>query len=527
MTRSDSGLRGALALGPGAPSGTIPQDILEEASKRLGYYSLIWAGLMAFWLAMNNFVAPVLSPEMTLDDAFPVPANPVGGILIVVSIALFLYTQWQACDCQLSLDLGLWYEVVLAFGIGLVNQWTPNITGLSWICILVLLHPMIVPNTPARIITAALVAASMDPIGLAIAGLRGVTLPSFAVALWSFLPNYICAVLAVMSARIFTRLGKQVRDARELGSYRLGELLGRGGMGEIYEAKHHMLRRPAAVKLIRRDAIHRGTETADTIVARFKREANAAASLHSPHTIALYDFGMSNDGNFYYVMELLRGIDLERLVERFGAMSQARVVYLLRQVCDSLSEAHTQGLVHRDIKPANLYTCRVGIEPDFVKVLDFGLVKTMPSAGEDQTKLTAADLTTGTPAYMAPELALGEDFDHRADIYSLGCVAYWLLTGNLVFEGETPMKVMLAHIDHEPPPPSRISELPISHAMDSLVLSCLAKDPATRPGTAAEASERLRECSLDSPWRPLDSERWWTTNLSEFGPPVVGVPTSE
>ena len=523
MSRSTSGLRGALAWPSGAASGGLPQDILEDASKRLGYYSLIWAGLMAFWIVMNNFVAPIISPGITLDDAFPIPANQVGGILIVLSVALFLYTQWQACDCQLSLDMGLGYEVVLAFGIGLVNQWTPNITGLSWICIVVLLHPMIVPNTPVRIITAAFLAASMDPVGLAIAGLRGQELPPFAVALWAYLPNYVCALLAVMAARIFTNLGKQVQDARDLGSYRLGNLLGRGGMGEIYEASHRMLRRPAAVKLIRSDAIHRGAESADTIVARFKREANAAASLHSPHTIALYDFGVTPDGNFYYVMELLKGIDLEQVIERFGPMRENRVVHLLRQACDSLAEAHTHGLVHRDIKPANLYSCRVGIEPDFVKVLDFGLVKTMPTAGEDATKLTAADLTTGTPAYMAPEVALGEDADHRADIYSLGCVAYWLLTGQLVFDGASPMKVMLAHIDHEPVPPSKISELAISRTVEDVVLACLAKDPTARPATVAEVSDLLRKGASEPPWTTLDAERWWNTNLPEFGA-AVGVP---
>ena len=209
LRRSESGLRGALALDGGTPSGALPQDLLEEASKRLGYYSLIWAGLIAFWLVMNNFIAPLLSPDALLDDAFPTPGNPVGGTLIVASVALFLYTQWHACDCQVSLDVGLWYQVVLAFGIGLVNQWTPNQVGLSWICIVVLLHPMIVPNTPARILMAALIAASMDPVGLGIAQLRGQQLPAFAVLLWTYLPNYICALLAVMAARIFIETEEQ------------------------------------------------------------------------------------------------------------------------------------------------------------------------------------------------------------------------------------------------------------------------------------------------------------------------------
>jgi serine/threonine-protein kinase len=507
---------------PGAVD-ALPPDLLEAASRRLGIAALVWAFLWAFSLAMNNVVGPLLSPGAPLDDAWPWPGNPTALAVIVVSLGLFAYTRWHACDCQFSLDLGLAYEVFLAFAIGLVNQWTPNTTGLSWICVLVLVHPMIVPNTWGKTLVAALVAASMDPVGLAITQARGVPVPSAPVILWTYLPNYICALLAVVPARIITRLGHEVRDARALGSYRLDELLGKGGMGEVYSARHRLLHRPAAIKLIRPDTLSsRDGERAETVVARFKREAEAVASLHSPHTIALYDFGVTEEGNLYYVMELLRGLDLDSLVERFGPVRPPRAVHLLRQACHSLAEAHARGLIHRDVKPANLYACWVGLEADFVKVLDFGLVKPPAEEEEDQVRLTAPELTTGTPAYMAPELALRQDPDWRVDIYSLGCVAYWLLTGRLVFEAPTPMKMMVQHIETRPLPPSRFSEFDIPGDLDELVLACLEKDRRRRPSDARQLARRLAECDVGGSWSQEEAERWWRAHLPELVPSRAG-----
>ncbi len=211
---------------------------------------------------------------------------------------------------------------------------------------------------------------------------------------------------------------------------------------------------------------------------RFEREAHATAALSSPHTIKVFDFGLTDDGAFYYVMELLAGRDLESLVREFGPVPADRAVFLLRQVCHSLADAHARGLVHRDIKPANIYVCRMGLEYDFVKVLDFGLVKVRHRSGDTQTLATIEHGTTGTPAYMAPEIILGEnDVDRRADVYALGCVAYYLLTGQLVFEADTPMKMFMQHVQATPLPPSQRTELPIPPALDDLVMSCLEKDP--------------------------------------------------
>jgi hypothetical protein len=236
--------------------------------------------------------------------------------------------------------------------------------------------------------------------------------------------------MAVVPAILLMRVGREVNRARELGSYRLVRLLGKGGMGEVWRAEHRMLARPADIKLIRPDTIPADSAEASRVLQRFEREAQATARLQSPHSIELYDFGMTNEGAFYYVMELLEGMDLKTLVQRFGPLPAGRAVSLLAQACDSLADAHHLGLVHRDVKPANLYACRKGLLVDFVKVLDFGLVITARDQPGEDMRLTRAGSATGTPSFMAPEMVVSHgELDGRADVYALGCVAYYLLTG--------------------------------------------------------------------------------------------------
>jgi serine/threonine-protein kinase len=305
-------------------------------------------------------------------------------------------------------------------------------------------------------------------------------------------PNYLLAGVAVVVSGVVTRLGQQVSRARELGSYRLGELLGRGGMGEVYLATHRMLARPAAIKLINPEALAGDDGTkAQLATARFRREADAAARLKSPHTVQLYDFGVTEEGRLYLVMELLEGLDLDTLVRRDGPLRAARVVHILRQDSQELEEAHDAGLVHRDIKPANIHLGRVGREPDFVKVLDFGLVKSIEGAKGEDPLATIAGMTLGTPAYMAPEMVQSESIDGRADLYSLGCVGYFLLTGQLVFQGDTAIQTMFMHMQREPVPPSRRTDNPIPPALEQVLLACLAKEPADRPQSAADLEASL------------------------------------
>jgi hypothetical protein len=301
------------------------------------------------------------------------------------------------------------------------------------------------------------------------------------------------------------------RSGQKVGSYTLIEPLGTGGMGEVWLAEHGLLQRLAAVKLIRADASSpSGSEQARK---RFEREARATSALRSPHTVAIYDFGVTAGQTFYYAMELLEGIGLDALVETCGRVPPARAVHLLLGACASLAEAHQRGLVHRDIKPSNIFACAMGLTYDFVKVLDFGLVKQVAAAGA-LTSLTASGAIAGSPAFMPPEAVKGE-FTPKADVYSLGCVAYWLLTSRLVFNGVTAFEMMLAHSHVEPERPSRHLTEPLPAALEALVIACLAKKPEDRP-SIGEVAARLSEVSATLPWTPADAEAWWMVHQAEL-----------
>jgi eukaryotic-like serine/threonine-protein kinase len=493
----------------------VSVEYLRDCSDRLGIVSLGWGGV---WLlvAVRQNLLPSGSPAVVAQSGpWPWPGNIIAGTVILASFALWAYTRHTRCDTKRSLDLGLLYEVFLALCIALVSHWTPQATGPTWVAFLVLVHPAIVPNTFRATLAVGLIAASMDPLGMAVTTLRGVPIPPFDSMVWMFVPTYAAAILAVLLAHLMRRLGREVTAARLLGSYELGDRIGTGGMGEVFRARHRLLKRPAAAKLTRLNQVGASDGLGRReLVERFWKEAEAAASLSSPHAVALYDFGLSRDSTFYYVMELLHGLDLDALVERFGPVPPARAVHLLRQACEALAEAHAIGLVHRDIKPANLFAARVGVETDFIKVLDFGLVK---SVDEDRNvSTTVPGRAMGTPAYMAPEIASGQRLiDHRADIYSLGCVAYWLLTGSLVFEAETPMKMLIAHVEHDPVPPSHRSEQEIPARLDQVVLSCLAKDPELRPSGAAEFAQRLIDCDVGN-WTRDSALQWWQDHLPDL-----------
>ena len=226
----------------------------------------------------------------------------------------------------------------------------------------------------------------------------------------------------------------------------------------------------------------------------------------------LYDFGVNDTGSFYYVMELLDGLDLNQIVTRFGPQPAERVAMLLGQACRSLAEAHEHGLVHRDIKPANLFVACLGPEYDYLKVLDFGIVKDRP--GQEAMLLTAQGMVQGTPAFMAPEMVLGEtEVDGRADLYSLACVAYWALTGQLVFAAKTPEQMLLHHAQTTPVPPSQVSELPIPRAIDEIVMRCLAKSPDDRPASALDLEAALSGVAFDRPWTQERAREWWELHV--------------
>ena len=371
--------------------------------------------------------------------------------------------------------------------------------------------PLVAPNTPRKILFASLAEASSAPtILLLFHSTRGVPLlsPPTSFVAYFLCTTYLCAAMAYAISRIVFHYAQRLEEAHAVGSYVLLNRLGRGGMGEVWVARHRLLARPAALKLIRPELLGADQRSREMVLRRFEREATDTAALGSPHTVGIYDFGVADDGSFFYVMELLDGLSLEALVRRFGSIDPARTVYLLRQVCHSLREAHERGLIHRDIKPANIFCCRVGSDFDFVKVLDFGLVK--HSIEREESHLTRRGMTAGTPAYMAPEMGLGKpDVDGRADLYAIGCVAYWLLTGRTVFEAESPVATILEHVQSEPIPASQRTELPIPQALDELILCCLEKDPGARPQTALELDARLAASVLPDRWGAEDARAWW------------------
>ena len=328
------------------------------------------------------------------------------------------------------------------------------------------------------------------------------------------LRNVLECALAVSQGSVLEVGEHLLDDGLRVGSYRLIERLGSGGMGEVWLARHHLLARPAAVKLVRQTATG-ASEEGHALRQRFAREAQATAELQSPHTVQLYDFGMTDSGSFYYVMERLRGMDLQRMVERHGPLPPERAIFLLKQVCRSLSEAHALGLVHRDIKPANLFVCRLGSEYDFLKVLDFGVVSA--HARESMAPITQAGIVLGTPAFLAPEFVSGEDaFDGRADIYAIGCVGFWLLTGRTPFEAKDVVTLLMHHSKTLPSPPSMFSEEPISHDVDAAILACLSKDPASRPPTADHLWGLLDATTVASGWDQQRARAWWELHEPEI-----------
>jgi eukaryotic-like serine/threonine-protein kinase len=496
------------------PGQSLPSDMLGQTCRRVGIVGLVFAALWASTVVMNTLVVRWLGEMAFMQALWPFPGLPVALVGILSSVLMTGLARRYSSQPKLLVDLGSGYLVLQCFLVSIASQWAPfPITPrVSWVCIPILFYPAIVPNTPKKTLIISLLAASTEPLAFGLSHLRGVPVHlSPFYLLWDFLPNYICAFLVVIPVKIIHKLGQQVRRARELGSYRLEEPLGKGGMGEVFRATHQMLARPAAVKLIRPEILGSSSPSAARVITeRFRREAEAAASLRSPHTIGLYDFGVAQDGTFFLVMELLDGLDLETLVERFGPVPPERAVHLLRQACASLAEAHSRRLVHRDIKPSNIFTCRLGLDVDFVKVLDFGLVKAIGDRDRQATLLTAPDATTGTPAYIAPEVVSGDRIpDHRVDIYTLGCVGYWLLTGRLVFQGANAIQMMFQHANATPVPPSQRSELEIPPELDNVILACLAKDPDERPRNASDLSRLLAGAVPYESWDEDRAHRWW------------------
>ncbi len=416
-------------------------------------------------------------------------------------------------------------------GMGVTDEYTvirPDYIILLVLSYILLGRSIYIPSTPRRTAAVALAIAPLALLALYTLHRNGHRPSDFTATAhvelreepgsWAARWTIVGAVwwtassfLAVMASRVFYGLREEVRDARRLGQYTLVEELGQGGMGVVYRARHALLRRPTAIKLLRPDKV--GEEG----VARFEREVQLTAMLSHPNTVRIFDYGRTADRVFYYAMELIEGASLDRVVQTSGPMPAGRVIHVLDQIAGSLAEAHAVGLIHRDIKPANLLLTRLGGVPDLVKVLDFGLVKQIEGIRLDGPAVTQTGGMAGTPQYMSPEaISTPEQVDARTDIYSLGCVAYFLLAGVEVFRGGSVLEVCSHHLHVDPLPPSQRVDRAVAAAvpadLEALVLRCLAKAPNHRPASAAELREALRRCADFGRWTEEDAREWWTAN---------------
>ena len=310
----------------------------------------------------------------------------------------------------------------------------------------------------------------------------------------------------VLVERLQASARKSALAARRLGQYVLVQEIGRGANGMVYRARHSLLRRPVAIKLLSPDM------TNEANAARFEHEVQMTSQLTHPNTVAIYDYGRTPEGLFYFAMEYLGGIDLDQLVRQFGAQPEGRVIHILRQVCGSLSEAHRIGLIHRDIKPANIVLTRRGGVCDLVKVLDFGLVKAVHLGSAGGMK---ANAVVGTPHFMSPEaVEKPESVDSRSDLYSLGAVGYWLLTGKTLFDHDTVEDLLVCQVKEPPPHPAERLGKPVSPDLADLIMRCLAKQPEQRPPSAEALDQALAGCASAGAWTSLDAEQWWRANMA-------------
>jgi len=398
----------------------------------------------------------------------------------------------------------------------------PQMPMAGWI-ILIFSYAIFVPRSWLRIL-GVVIAISLFPLVVTLIAfcthqnVRGVI---------SFDSSSVVEMVLALTATIFASvsgvhmisyLRTKADEAKELGRYRLKEKIGSGGMGDVYLAEHRLMKRPCAIKVIRAEKA--GDPRA---IARFEREVKATSRLSHWNSISIYDYGRTSDGTFFYVMEYVTGLSLQQLVNRRGPLSAGRAVYLLKQVCSALIEAHAMQLIHRDIKPANIMVTELGGAYDVVKLLDFGLAKpiTDENVTDGDSELTVVGSLTGSPHYMSPEQAMGEaQADQRSDLYAIGGVAFYMLTGRTTFESGATLKVLLSHLHEKALAPSVVRRpgggSSISAELDALVLKCLEKSPSDRFQSARELLDALNRLPESNQWNERLAEQWWMSNCSQY-----------
>ncbi|HJK96951.1 MAG TPA: serine/threonine-protein kinase [Polyangiaceae bacterium LLY-WYZ-14_1] len=516
-------------LGLLSPSATSDERLL---SARLRVYvgSL---GAFALGFAVHDYVR-----NRWVYGAGPAPT----GMLVVLfgigmfasGLAIFLRGRRLSLPWAELLDLGV--TATLAAGLALMHLLADpgaRTVGLLPGLLLVLVsRAAIIPTRSSRTLVLGLAATSLNVWAAWQSGSRH----GYAAADWAWVVGIwgiAFSIASALVARVIYRLRGEVEAAQRLGEYTLEEPIGAGAMGMVYRARHHFLKRPAALKTIRPDRVGAST------IARFEREVQQTALLSHPNAVVVFDYGRTPDGIFYYVMELLEGVDLQSLVETHGPQPPGRVIHLVAQAASALEAAHRRGLVHRDVKPANLVVTGQTSAPDLVKVVDFGLVKELGAEGHGpghdarpraagsfgEATLSGPGRVVGTPLYMAPESIVSPDeVDARADLYALACTAWFLLVGRPPFIGHSAVEVCAAHLHEKPRRPSEVLGTPLPADLEAVVLGSLAKDPEDRPASALALRAALLGCACAKDWDEECARRWWAGRGTTPPPPVSDGP---
>lgn len=517
----ESGASGLLARFSGWSGGATIADARALLQRRVTLYLLVQFALAAAAYGQRLLRGTVYQGR-GLGAAFASePGELIGhGSFVLLFGIVWVYCRKRTLSQRVLHGLEATGTVLICVAYGMVVLTPLTMARIAagshvgWhlylmVIITLVVRAALVPSSAAR--SAVIGALSLVPVVLTIHhASAGVARPP-TEEVWSMGadPTYMAVgwgatfvvVTAVVSHSIYG-LQAKVREAMQLGQYTLEEMVGEGGMGAVYRARHALLRRPTAIKLLSAD------KAGERAVERFEQEVQQTSRLTHPNTVAIYDYGHAEGGIFYYVMEYLDGFDLEQLVELDGAQPPGRVIRILEQAADALDEAHRAGLIHRDIKPGNILVTHRGGVPDLVKVVDFGLVQEMDTPPD--SRMTAKNVVMGTPQYAAPEMLVqASEIDGRVDLYALGAVGYFLLTGTQVFPCASVMEVLSAQVREQPERPSERLGQPVPDDLEGLILQCLAKEPDRRPESAAAFRDALRSCESATAWTRERASAWW------------------
>ena len=509
----------------------LPPRLQEKIKSRIRGLALIVLVIYAVALAF-------LVTELFQDPAPSHQILRIAGLLILIVLCALVLRPLETIGEDKAILYALAVQWFICLFVSITNPTYELLRGgilpgVTWVVPIIIMFPLLIPTPPPLILKSSIACVMTVPIGTIIsyymAGQPDVNLAT-AIPVGLISP-VVGAAIANIGAPLVYEMGAYAKKSMA-GNYKLSEKIGEGGMGVVYQAMHTLLKRPAAIKFILPERLEDRFGSADIAKQRFEREAAVLTQLRSAHTVEIYDYGIDDQGRFYYVMELLDGWDLWTLVNKFKAVPPARAAHLMAQLCESLGEAHDLGFVHRDVKPSNIMTCRYGREIDFVKVLDFGLM--IPRTEESelapgaphvavpgpimQTRLTRGTRAMGTPSYMSPEQIQRKTLDGRSDIYAVGCVAFWLLTAQEVFGDGTEEERRTRHLEDAPPRLSQVATQAIPARLEEIVLSCLAKDPNRRPQDADKLAKAF-ESSAGSGWH--SARAWWTENTpGNLGGPI-------